>query len=139
MKNTTRAGIWIDHKTALLVWLAADGKTKIKKLESGFEGKERKAGEDIKFMHGGTHYMNESGFENRHKEKLKLFYKDVIACISENTELFIFGPSSAKRELSKVIREDKSLKIRIICVETADYMTEKQLAAKVEEYFELAL
>ena len=46
----------------------------------------------------------------------------------------IFGPGEAKGELEKRI-EREGLKARVLAVETADKMTDRQISAKVREHF----
>ena len=48
--------------------------------------------------------------------------------------IFLFGPGEAKGELKKRL-EDDHLDHLIQAVETVDQMTDRQIAAKVREYF----
>jgi hypothetical protein len=52
--------------------------------------------------------------------------------------IFLFGPGEAKGELKKRL-EDDHLDQLIQAVETVDQMTDRQIAAKVREYFLLTL
>ncbi|MGE3825690.1 MAG: hypothetical protein AB7G44_15825, partial [Bacteroidia bacterium] len=131
MKNKT--GIWIDHKRALVVNFNEKNEEKLYRIESGFEGKEREEGEDRNKNNArmGSHFItNEKGFENRQKEQLRKFYLEVILRISEDSEVYIFGPASAKDELAAKIRNYVSLKISITKIEPADRMSENEIAAK---------
>ena len=47
----------------------------------------------------------------------------------------IFGPGEAKLELEKELNESKELRAKVVSVEAADKMTERQIAAKVRRYF----
>ncbi|MFO8240344.1 MAG: hypothetical protein R6T90_05025 [Dissulfuribacterales bacterium] len=47
----------------------------------------------------------------------------------------IFGPGKAKGELKKRLARDR-LGEHIMAVETVDAMTDRQIAAKVREYFQ---
>jgi hypothetical protein len=49
--------------------------------------------------------------------------------------VLIFGPGEAKLELENEIRKSKELARKLVGVETADKMTERQIAAKVRRYF----
>jgi hypothetical protein len=136
MKNKT--GIWIDHKRAFIINFNEKNEERIYRIESGFEGKEREDGEDRNknTARMGTHFISdEKGFENRQKEQLRKFYLEVILRISEDSEVYIFGPASAKDELATKIRNYESLKISITKIEPADRMTENEVAAKAREYF----
>ncbi len=138
MNRKNRTGIWIDHKRAVIINFNEKNEEKDYFIESGFEGKEREEGEDRNKNNArmGSHYISdETGFENRHKELLRKFYLEVILRISEDSEVYIFGPAEAKNELASKIRNYKSLKILITKIEVADRMTDKEAAAKARDYF----
>jgi len=48
--------------------------------------------------------------------------------------ILIFGPGEAKGELRKRLEKD-NLGGRIVAIETVDKMTDRQIAAKVRQYF----
>jgi hypothetical protein len=58
----------------------------------------------------------------------------VIAAVRSADAIQIFVPGEAKGELKKRIERD-GLKAHILVVETADKMTDRQIAAKVREHF----
>ena len=62
------------------------------------------------------------------------YYDEVIAVIRDAESVLLFGPGEAKGELKKRLEKDK-LGGQIIAVETVDKMTDRQIAAKVREYF----
>jgi len=66
---------------------------------------------------------------------LDMYYDGVIASIREAESILIFGPGEARGELKKRI-EKGTLSGRIVGVETADKMTDQQIAAKVRRYFQ---
>jgi hypothetical protein len=65
---------------------------------------------------------------------LNIYYEAVIASIRDAESILIFGPGEAKGELKKRLEKSK-LGGRIVGVETADKMTDRQIAAKVRQYF----
>ena len=65
---------------------------------------------------------------------LKNFYDEVIACLQGAEALLILGPGEAKGEFHKRLKS-KKLRDLIVELETADQMTDRQLAAKVAEHF----
>ena len=65
---------------------------------------------------------------------LNIYYDAVIACIREAESILIFGPGEAKGELKERLEKHK-LGGRIAAIETADKMTDRQIAAKVRAYF----
>ena len=65
---------------------------------------------------------------------LNIYYDAIIACIRDAEALLIFGPGEAKSELQKRL-ESNNLGERIVGIETVDKMTDRQIAAKVRQYF----
>jgi hypothetical protein len=57
----------------------------------------------------------------------------VIAAIGDAEAILIFGPGEAKGELQSRLEEGGRAG-RIAAVETADKMTDRQIAAKAREY-----
>ena len=57
-----------------------------------------------------------------------------IACIRDAESILILGPGEAKGELKKRLEKSK-LGGRIAGVETVDKMTDRQIGAKVRQYF----
>ncbi|MCG3167707.1 MAG: hypothetical protein POELPBGB_03501 [Bacteroidia bacterium] len=138
MNRKNKTAIWIDHKHAVIINFNEKNEEKIYQVESGFEGKEREDGEDRNKNSArmGKHFiLDERGFENRQIELLRKFYLEVILRISEDSEVYIMGPASAKDELATKIRNYNSLRITITKIEAADRMSEKEVAAKAREYF----
>jgi hypothetical protein len=125
-------GVWIDHKKAVIV--TGDGGT-IEKLESNMENYIR--------SNGGTHGKTPSGTQvflpedqrDRHfVEHLNKYYAEVIAQLRKAEALLIFGPGEAKFELEKRLRHAELHK-HIIGIESADKLTDRQIAAKVKNFF----
>ena len=65
---------------------------------------------------------------------LNQYYDEVIEAIRGAESFLLFGPGEAKGELKKRLERDK-LGEHIIAIETVDKMTNRQIAAKVREYF----
>jgi hypothetical protein len=65
---------------------------------------------------------------------LNIYYEAVFACLRDAESILIFGPGEAKGELKKRLEKSK-LGGSIVGVETADKMTDRQIAAKVRQYF----
>jgi hypothetical protein len=66
--------------------------------------------------------------------ELNIYYDAVIASLRESQFLLLFGPGEAKGELKKRLDKAK-LGARVAAVETADKMTDREIAAKVRDYF----
>ncbi|MBL7077133.1 MAG: hypothetical protein ISS31_06660 [Kiritimatiellae bacterium] len=121
-------GIWIDHEKAFVVTLR-EGREDVMRIESNVEGRVRLPGG------GPTLVVPEGRPEHRHTQHLRLFYRDVAETVKDAARLYIFGPGEAKGEFVKELRKSKALATRIAAIETADKMTERQMAAKVRSFF----
>ena len=124
-----QAGLWIDHRMAVVVLMTDEGE-EVKKIKSNMEkhvrfsggtGSEEGSSEDVRDRQFGNH--------------LNSFYDEVISLIRDADSIQIFGPGEAKGELEKRLVEHEGLKNRILAVETVDKMTDHQIAAKVREKF----
>lgn len=136
MKNKT--GIWIDHKHAVIINFNEKNETKIHHIESGFEEMDNDEGLVINrnaVQNETTFISNDKEFERRQKERLRNFYLEVILRMNENSDVYIFGPESAKDELAAKIRIYESLKISITKIEATERMTPNEVATKAKEYF----
>lgn len=65
---------------------------------------------------------------------LNVFYEEVLSCIRDVEAVLIFGPGEAKGEMKKIL-EQNNLRERVVTMESADKMTDRQIAAKVHDYF----
>ena len=125
MKN--QVGVWIDHRKAVIVTVTDQGE-ETRLIESDMEKHVRFARRDT---HGGAaENMHDRQFANR----LDAYYDKVIASIRDAESILIFGPGEAKGEIKKRL-ENGELEGRIVGIETVDKMTDRQIAARVREYF----
>ena len=67
-------------------------------------------------------------------EHLNIYYDAVIASIRNAEAILIVGPGEAKGELKERL-EKHALGGRIVGIEKVDRMTDRQIAAKVRQYF----
>lgn len=127
-------GLWIDHKKAVIVFLEGK-KEELRKIESNMEKHVRyKGGSRGKTAYSPQFLSEETQEDRRYREHLNKYYRQVISAISEADSLLVFGAGEAKREFEKHLTQKKN-HIRNIQVESADKMTERQIAAKVRTYF----
>ena len=83
-------GVWIDHKKAVIVSIAA-GEVTTRTLTSDVGGHPRYSGS----LEGG----GEKKYEERHSHDLDRYYDDVISLLGEPDALLLFGPGEAKLQL----------------------------------------
>jgi uncharacterized membrane-anchored protein len=130
----TKAGLWIDHRQAIVVIVSATGE-EIKQISSQAEKQLRRTGSTPLQGNFEAQKVPADAKQQRvYSAQLNAFYDEVIDFIRDAESLLILGPGVAKDEL-KARLEDKNLGNRVSKVETADNMTDPQLAAKVRQYF----
>ena len=130
----TKAGVWIDHKQAIVV-LVTDAGQKIKKITSDIEKPGRSTGaSQSKHRYTKNDYVAEDSLERKDVSHRNKYFDEVFACLRGADAILILGPGEAKGEFSKHI---KAKKLRGLTVElkTSDKMTDRQIAAEVSEHF----
>jgi hypothetical protein len=123
-----QGGLWIDHREAFVVFIGDDGE-KTKRIESGME-------KHVRFS-GGSSSEDGSADDQRDRQftsHLNRYYDEVITYIRDAESILLLGPGEAKGELEKRLA-NKGLDGRIVGIETADKMTDRQIAAKVRQHF----
>jgi hypothetical protein len=130
----TGAGLWIDHRKALIVTVTDEGLV-MKLVISALEWQARRAPGS---RHDGPFDPQQVPADDTRKRAftghLNIYYDAVIAGIRGAESIMIFGPGEAKGELKKRLKRI-NLAGRIVSVETVDKMTDRQIAAKVRERF----
>ena len=128
----TEAGLWIDHRQAVIVTLV-DQVEETKRITSDIEEQVRYSGTPHG-SHDDTTERRRDRQDRRFDDHLGKYYNEVIACLREANSILIFGPGEAKDELQKQL-EGQALGERIVGVETTDKLTDGQIAAKVRQHF----
>ncbi len=129
-----QVGLWIDHKKAILLSIGEDGEN-IQKIESGLERHVRYRGETHpRTPYSAQYQQGDDQLDNKFNLHLNKFYDKVIAQIRDAGSILIIGPGEAKAELKKRLTHGK-VHAQIIGIESADKMTERQIAAKVRRRF----
>jgi stalled ribosome rescue protein Dom34 len=123
------AGLWIDHRKAVIVIVSDEGE-ETRRIESGME-------KHVRFS-GGSRSEEGKADDQRDRQftgHLNRYYDEVVSYIRDAEAILIFGPGEAKGELEKRLA-NKGLGGRIVGLETVDKMTDRQIAAKVRQYFQ---
>jgi hypothetical protein len=123
------AGLWIDHRKAVIVMITDQGE-ETKRITSNMEKHARFSG-GSRSEEGGADNQRDREFTGHLTE----YYDEVISCIRNAESILIFSPGEAKGELENRL-VNKGLGKRIIGIETVDKMTDRQIAAKVRQHFE---
>ena len=129
-----KVGLWIDHRKAVIVFLAGE-EEEMKLVRSSVEKQIRRAAGS---RSGGPFESQAVQSDDRQQraftKHLNTYYNEVISCIRDADSILIFGPGEAKGELKKHL-EREGLGRLIVGVETVDEMTDGQIAAKVRQHF----
>ena len=135
MKAVTYTGVWIDHREAIVVSLNEKGES-LNRIVSNAEGHHRlSGGARSRTLYGPQDVASEDRIEHRRMQQLHRFYEKVKEAICRADAIFIFGPGEAKWEFRKELKEHKALFSRIVGIEPAEKMTDKQVVAKVRAFF----
>ena len=133
---STKVGLWIDHRKATIITVSDKGE-EIRLLISAVEKQLRRSGDSpLKGSFEPRQVPPDDSRQRTFTGHLNIYYDAVIASIRGADSILIFGPGEAKREL-KTRLERKNLGKRIAGVETADRMTDRQIAAKVRGRFKV--
>ena len=130
----TKVGLWIDHREAIIVAVTDKGE-EIGLIISKVEKQLRRSGDSP--LKGPYESRQVPASDSRQKTftgHLNIYYAAIIACIRDAESILIFGPGEAKYELKKRL-DRNNLGGRIAGIDTVDKMTDRQIAAKVRQYF----
>jgi hypothetical protein len=131
------AGLWIDHKKAVLV-IVADGKEEKKQILSNSEKNVRfSGGHHSKTPYGAYRGSYESTQGRRFTNNINRFYDEVIERVHDSDSVLIFGPGEAKGEIEKRLKARK-FPGQILSIETADKMTDLEVSEKIHEHFRIS-
>jgi hypothetical protein len=119
-------GVWIDHKKAVIVSIAA-GQVTTTTLKSDVGAHPHYSGS----QEGG----GEKKYEERHNQDLDRYYDDVIGQLGKPDALLLFGPGEAKLQLKERLGRSKVSSESIVAVESTDKLTDPQIVAKVKEHY----
>ena len=119
-------GIWIDHRKTVVVNVTDKGE-ETSLIRSDME-------KHVRYSGSPQEDSAEDQRDKRFAGHLNKYYDHVISCIRDAESILIMGPGEAKVELEKRL-ESEALSGRIFGIETVDKMTDRQIAAKVRQYF----
>jgi len=128
------AGVWIDHRKAVIVTISDDGEqtvvveSNVEKQPGRIGGKHSTASFESDLVKADD--RQQKGFTKH----LKVFYDEVSSVIGSAQSILIIGPGEGKIELRKHLEQNHH-NGRIIEVETADKMTDRQITAMVIDHF----
>jgi len=131
---SNQAGVWIDHRRAVIVEVTGDGQT-VKTIESRVEKHPERGGDSpMKGRYEARQVPADDSRQRALTGELNGYYDAVIAALPHQGALLIFGPGEAKGELHTRLAKTRQ-EGRASAVETEDKMSEHQIIAKVRAHF----
>lgn len=124
---TRELGVWIDHRKAVIAILAGKAEEEIVQVTSNME-------KHVRYSGAAPEDSAEDQRDQRFTGHLKKYYDEVIRRIRNADAILILGPGEAKTELEERLGHE-GLGGRVVGIETADKMTDRQVAARVRERF----
>ena len=129
-----KAGVWIDHRKARMVFITPAGE-RFAHIVSRVERQLRRSGDSpMKGRYAADQVPADDSRQKALTGELNIYYDAVIAALRNADSFVIFGPGEAKGELKRRLVKSK-LGGRVSALETADRMTDRQIAAKVRQHF----
>jgi hypothetical protein len=131
---TNKAGVWIDHRRAVVVVLSAEGEhchEIVSKVEKHLE---RGGDRPMQGAYEAHQVPADDSQQRALTGELNIYFDAVVAALRPCAPLLLFGPGEAKGELHARLTKLK-LGTAVAAVETADKMSNRQIVAKVRSYF----
>ena len=130
-----QAGVWIDHRKALIVSVAADGQhTSL--VVSNVEKHPQRAADAVKGSYEPLQVPADDKRQRALTKHLNTYYDMVIAAVRDARSIYLCGPGESKLELKKRMARHAS-GAHIAGVDSAGKMTDRQFIARVRGYFRL--
>jgi hypothetical protein len=130
----TLAGLWIDHREAVIVLVSEKGQ-ETRRIKSGVEKQLRRSGRSpSRAPFEAQMAPADDSREREYTGHLANYYDEVISCLRPAEAIMVFGPGEAKGELRKRLERNK-LDVRITSFETSDKMTERQISQNVKRHY----
>jgi hypothetical protein len=120
-------GLWIDDRKAVIVM--------IEYPDSQVQFAQANLKKHVQFSWGGAlDKIPEDIRARKDKHHLTYYYGEVVAWIRDADSIQIFGPGNEKLDLEARLKQEE-LGSRIVGVETAQKMSDRQIEAKIWQYF----
>jgi len=131
----TTVGLWIDHRKAIVVAVTDKGEEMVLVISKAEKQLRRSGDSPLKGSYEPSQVPASDRRQRALTGHLNIYYDAVIASIGDAESILIFGPGDAKGELQKRLKRS-NLAGRIVDIQTVDKMTDRQIAAKVRQYFQ---
>jgi len=130
-------GVWMDHSKACLID-PAKNTSAISTIESPIKPR-RIFGEEANGTRLGNNRSTNNEYSIHEKEKniAHAFYHKLADALHDYDEIFLFGPTTARKEFRNYSLEESRLTGKKITSRAADYITNNQMVAQVRKYFKI--
>ena len=128
MEEKKHTGIWMDHSSAHLMELKGN-EIISKTIESKFTHAEKEK----------TLVKSENLMHHQEQHLQASYYKKISEALVNQDEILLFGPTTAKNELSNILKADHHFAKAKIKVIQADKMTENQQHDFVRHHFQISI
>ncbi|MHC4479932.1 MAG: hypothetical protein ACYS8K_03110 [Planctomycetota bacterium] len=131
-------GVWLDHREAYLLWVSEDGQAELQHARADYPEKAERVERAMsgrQGVYGGL--APHAELHEKQRRAAVQFYEKIFRAIRKAENVYIFGPGQARKELHKRLREHKDFNGHIRAVESAEKMSEPQMAARVRSFFDL--
>ena len=124
MTKTSCLGIWMDHANAHIIPFTSDP------IETKIIGSDlTQSNEENSFQKG------EKNMHHKEQDKQWAYYRKLGDVIEQYTDVLLFGPTDAKKELYNILKANHAFINTKIEMKQTDKMSENQEHAFVKEYF----
>ncbi len=127
-------GVWIDHRKAVIVVVTPTEEHTVHIVSKVEKHLERSGDSPLRGSFEAAQVPPDNSRQRAFTGSLNIYYDAVIAAIRNADSLIILGPGEAKGELRRRLVKNK-LGARIGAVETMAKASDRQIAARVREYF----
>ena len=129
----TQLGVWIDHQRAVIVALL-NSHVELRTVDSNLSKRVKAQAKNSYAPVGESDIMPDDERDRAFNRHLTTYYDRVVAAMGSADEIYLMGPGEAKYEMRRSI-EKLGLAPRLADVESADSMTNRQVIARVKEFF----
>jgi len=127
-------GMWVDHRRAVIVTLENNKET-VQIILSNMENNTRFSSGSRSGTSNDVNVSTAEDIRDRQNDQhIAKYYAEIAFKIRETDSILIFGPGEAKVELASYLKQEK-FSGKIAGVEPVDSMTDRQISAKVHDFF----
>lgn len=138
--KNNQVGVWMDYAHAYFIEYDGINALIVDAIEAPTVSQLREKGETddkTRFSPNPQHSSpNEHNKQNLEQEELKQYFKMLEKNLEAYRDILLFGPGTARDKFFKRISEKHFLEGKRISVQISDKLTENQMVAFVEDYFD---